>query len=82
MADISKITPLNSSTTYNVKDNRALRVYNRSDIGISPNFDDPSINGLFEIRSSSETTGETGTRPFSGFGPFLTAKTPDNITMM
>lgn len=62
-------------------DSRALKVFNRSDIGTSPNFDNPGVNGLFEIRNSSETTGETGTKPFNGFGPFFTAKTPDNIAM-
>jgi hypothetical protein len=51
-------------------------------MGNSPNFDDPGINGLFEIRSTSETPNATGVRPFDGFGPLLSLKTPDNIAML
>lgn len=57
-------------------------VFGRSEIGNSPNYDDPQKNGLFEIRSSSEVTGETGTKPFNGWGAFLNLKTPDNIAML
>lgn len=57
-------------------------VFGRSEIGTSPNYDNPGKNGLFEIRSSSEVTGETGTRPNTGYGAFLNLKTPDNIAML
>lgn len=57
-------------------------VFGRSEIGTSPNYDNPGKNGLFEIRSSSEVTGETGTRPNIGYGAFLNLKTPDNIAML
>lgn len=57
-------------------------VFGRSEIGNSPNYDNPQKNGLFEIRSSSEVTGETGTKPFNGWGAFLNLKTPDNIAML
>ena len=30
-------------------------VYSRADIGNAPNFDNPGVNGLFEVRSSDET---------------------------
>ena len=49
-------------------------IYDRDEVGISPNFDDPGFNGLFELRSKSETTGETGTKPYDGFGPFISIK--------
>lgn len=59
-----------------------VHVRSRADVGTSPDFDNPGFNGLFEIRSSAETTGETGTKPFDSFGAFLSMKTPDNIAMM
>ena len=49
-------------------------LYNRDDIGTSPNFDNPGVNGLFEMRASSETPGETGTKPFDGFAPFISLR--------
>ena len=54
-------------------------LYDRSDIGISPNFDNPGINGLFEMRSSIETTGETGTKPFDGYAPFISLRYSNTI---
>ena len=60
----------------------AFGAYTRGDMGNSPNFDDPGINGLFEVRSTSETPNATGVRPFEGFGPLLSLKTPDNIAML
>lgn len=57
-------------------------VFSRSEIGNSPNYDNPGKNGLFEIRGSSEVTGETGTKPFNGWGAFLNLKTPDNVAML
>ncbi len=59
-----------------------MRVFSRSDVGTSPNFDNPGFNGFFEVRHSSETTGETGTRPFNGYAGMLTMKTSDNIAML
>lgn len=56
--------------------------YTRGDMGDSPNFDNPGMNGLFEVRSISETPNATGIRPFDGFGPLLSLKTPDNIAML
>ena len=49
-------------------------LYSRDDIGISPNFDNPGVNGLFEMREKTETTGETGTKPFDGFAPFISLR--------
>lgn len=57
-------------------------VFGRSEIGNSPNYDNPQKNGLFEIRGSSEVAGETGTRPTTGYGAFLNLKTPDNVAML
>ena len=51
-----------------------VKVYDRNSIGTSPNYDTIDKNGLFELRASSEVTGEAGTRPFAGYGPFLTFK--------
>jgi len=56
--------------------------YNRAYVGTSPNFDNPGFNGVFEIRNSSETTGETGTKPINGYYACLTAKTSDNVAMI
>ena len=49
-------------------------LYNREDIGISPNFDNPGVNGLFEMRAKAETTGETGSKPFDGYAPFISLR--------
>ena len=49
-------------------------LYSRDDIGISPNFDNPGINGLFEMRAKAETTGETGSKPFDGYAPFISLR--------
>ena len=59
-----------------------IGVYSRDDIGTSPNFNNPGINGFFEVRNSSETTGESGTKPFNSFGPMFSLKTPDNLAML
>ena len=47
----------------------AVGVYSRSDIGYSPNFDDPGVNGLFEVRGNNETPGESGIKPYNTFLP-------------
>lgn len=60
----------------------AVGVYSRSDIGYSPNFDDPGVNGLFEVRGNNETPGESGIKPYNTFLPMLNLKTPDNIAML
>lgn len=49
-------------------------LYSREDIGTSPNFDNPGINGLFEMREKTETPGETGTKPFNGYAPFISLR--------
>lgn len=61
---------------------KGVYVFDRSEIGTSPNYDNPGKNGLFEIRDSSEVTGETGTRPFTSYGAFLNLRTSDNIAML
>jgi hypothetical protein len=63
----------NIENTYATQ-SKALQLYTRTDIGTSPNYDNPGVNGLFELRSSAEATGESGTKPFNGFAPFFTAK--------
>ena len=73
---------LSASDVGAVSTSTGIQVYSRADIGTSPNFDNPGVNGLFEIRSSTETPGESGNKPFNSFGPFLNLKTPDNIAMM
>ena len=73
---LKKITPA---------DIRAIGTYSRSDIGTSPNFDDPGINGLFEVLAINERPKATGTRPPFGsleYGPMLSMKSPENIAMM
>ena len=66
----------------NITNTNVFQGYNRTQVGTSPNFDNPGINGLFEIRSSTETTGESGIKPFNSYGPFFSVKTPDNIAML
>lgn len=60
----------------------SVRVFSRSDIGTAPNFDNPGVNGLFEVRNSTETPSATGTRPVNGYLPMLSAKSPDNTVIM
>lgn len=60
----------------------AVGVYSRDDIGTSPNFDDPGVNGLFEVRGNNETAGESGIKPYDSYLPMLNLKTPDNIAML
>ena len=62
--------------------NSTVQVFNRDTIGTSPNFDNPGVNGFFEVRLTSETSGETGTKPFNSFGTFLNLRTPDHIAML
>ena len=50
---------------------KMIQHYTRSEIGIAPNFDNITQNGIFEMRSTSETTGETGNKPFNGYAPFV-----------
>ena len=49
-------------------------LYNRDDIGFSPNFDNPGVNGFFEMRSKAETPDETGTKPFDAHAPFISLR--------
>lgn len=84
----SQFQRVSGDNTYTIIDTASpyithgVYVFGRSEIGTSPNYDNPGKNGLFEIRNSAEVTGETGTRPGTGFGPFLNLKTPDNIAML
>lgn len=57
-----------------------LRNFNRAMASSYTNLDNPSINGLFEVRGTE--LSYTGTKPYTGFYPFLNIKTPDNIAMM
>lgn len=59
-----------------------LKVFSRTNIGTSPAYDDPGVNGFFEVRNSSEVTGATGTVPENSFYGMLSLKTDDNTTMM
>ena len=66
-------------------DNTLMHGYTRSQIGTSPNYDNPQydnkkINGIYEIRASSEVSGETGTRPAVGFYPMLSLQA-ENVMM-
>lgn len=62
---------------------RHLRSFTRSEIGTSPNFDNPSFPmSFFERRTTSETSGETGTPPPLSYAGVLSLKTPDNVAMM
>lgn len=60
----------------------ALGTFSRTDIGDTPNYDDPGVNGVFEIRPASDISGATGTRPSAAYMPILSVKTPDNIAML
>ena len=73
---------LAGSITRDKLETNVVKSFSRTNIGTSPNFDDPGINGFFEVRSSSETTGETGTKPFNGYGGLLSLKTADNTAML
>lgn len=59
---------------------KALQTYTRTEIGTTPNIDDPGVNGVFELRSTSEIPNATGTRPHSGFSPILSVK-DENVMM-
>ena len=78
------ILPSSSGTLALTSDlNNYLRSYSRTDIGTSPNFDNPPYrNCFFERRSSTETTGETGTPPPATFVGLLSFKTSDDISMI
>jgi len=67
-------TMLAGSITKDKLEDAVVKCFTRTDIGTSPNYDTIDKNGLFELRGSSEVTGESGARPFSGYGPFLTFK--------
>lgn len=59
---------------------RFIGLYTRADIGTAPNFDNPSVNGLFEIRPESGLPDATGGRPFNGNAPFFSIKA-ENVMM-
>jgi hypothetical protein len=68
--------PTNADTVDGYHANKFFKLYTRADIGISPDFNNPKIgnecvNGYFELRTSSETTGESGSKPFNSFGSFI-----------
>ena len=44
------------------------------------NLDDPGVNGLFEIRGGE--LNYTGTKPITGYYPFLNLKTLDKVAML
>lgn len=69
-----------SSSDY-APNSTALKTFNRSNIGSAPNFDNPGVNGFFEIRTG-ETPNATGTAPMAGYYGLLNLKTPDDIAMM
>ena len=57
-----------------------MNIFNRSMVANNTNLDDPEVNGLFEIRGGELTY--TGTRPFTGYYPFLNFKTLDKVAML
>jgi len=66
----------NADTVDGYHANKFFKLYTRTDIGTSPDFNNPKIgnenvNGYFEIRTSRETTGESGSKPFDSFGSFI-----------
>lgn len=67
-------------------DNTLMHGYTRSQIGTSPNYDNPQydgkkINGIYEIRKASEVSGQTGTRPpAADYYPMLSLQT-ENVMM-
>ena len=58
---------------------RFIGLYTREDIGTAPNYDNPSVNGLFEIRPESGLPDATGERPFNGNAPFFSIKSQNVI---
>lgn len=71
-----------SGTTFSTNNNKVFMFYDRTDIGTSPNYDDPGVNGHFELRSSSEVTGETGIKPFDSFGSFISIKNSNTMLQL
>ncbi|MBO5854955.1 MAG: tail fiber domain-containing protein [Bacteroidales bacterium] len=59
---------------------RFIGLYTRNDIGTAPNYDNPSVNGLFELRPESGLPDATGVRPFNGNAPFFSIKS-QNVMM-
>ena len=73
---VSMSTYKSRDLVHKITDNlNLLRVFDRTDVGTSPNFDNPGFNGFFEVRASSETTGESGTKPVDSFYGMLSMKT-------
>lgn len=86
--DKSSISVGNADTLDNFHATKFLQTYSRENIGTSPNYDNPQItigndtvnvNGVFEVRSSTEVTGESGTRPFDGFGTMVCLRGSNTI---
>lgn len=50
-----------------------IGLYTRKDVGTTINFDNPHVNGFFEMRRSNEITS-TGIKPFDNFAPILSLK--------
>lgn len=50
-----------------------IGLYTRNDVGTTINFDNPHVNGFFEMRRSNEITS-TGIKPFDNFAPILSLK--------
>ena len=50
-----------------------IGLYTRNDVGTTINFDNPHVNGFFEMRRSNEITS-TGIKPFDDFAPILSLK--------
>lgn len=68
-----------SGTTFSINNNKVFMFFDRNDIGAAPNFDNPGVNGLFEMRSTTETPDQTGDRPFEGFAPFISIKASNTM---
>ena len=69
MSDISKITPLNSSTTYDIK---ALSLKSQGRV-TTANFDawDPAYRSKVTTMLSSSSMNDSGTKPPCGDGYLL-----------
>ena len=77
---VSGILPITQGGTGQDNIDNFVKVYSRSDMGNSINYDDPGVNGLFEARKSSEITA-TGEWPggMENWFPLLSLKTSSVI---
>lgn len=67
----NEVTNSGNKTKYLLAE--AINIWTREGIGTQINYDEPSFNGVFEVRPTSEMSSELGTKPVNGYYPMFTA---------